>query len=142
ISLLCQNYDSRYISAEPMEGWDSLKARIPYSELYRRAGFWSIYMFDFSFDSLGNVEGFEPTKYLHFDGELETKELKVFGQSDSVFVIRIENILRSFKWKQVVYDSKTVKGRVKLPIMFNQFGFSKWYGVLINIPHPIVNVSH
>ena len=138
--LLGQNIGlNQYISTEPIGGWDSIKSKIMYSELLRRVGFWSIYVIDFSFDSLGNVEKFAPTKFLHFDRELNVRTIEGSEKVDSSMVMNIETIIKSVKWKPVVYDSERIKGRAKIPIIFNLYGFSKLGdGVIINVPLPLV----
>ena len=141
--LLGQGKDSSpYISAEPVGGWDSLKSKISYSEILRRSTFWSIYMVDFTFDSVGSVEKFNPTKRLHFDRDLNIRTLEGYEKYDSSFVVHIESVLKSVKWKPIAYDAQVIKGRVKVPIIFNLFGFSKRDGIIINVPLPIVNVSY
>jgi hypothetical protein len=137
-SASAQNRESDgYISSEPICGWDSLKSKIIQPEIIRRAGVWSIYMLEFSIDSVGNIEKFFQTKTKHFNVELVIDDDKIFKWADSTFILTLQTILNSTKWKHSVYNGAPFNGHIKVPIIINRFGFSNIDGILLNVPLPM-----
>lgn len=98
-----------YHRAAPAIGWDSLKSRMSYPEICKRAGIEGAYRAYLDVDSTGKVLSYkvDPVNYKHSN-----------NNPDSAFVVRIEAALGSTSWIPARTYAKPIRSRLSIPVVY------------------------
>jgi hypothetical protein len=132
--------DDRSVPPHPAITWDSLLAKIPYPEIWRRADLCSLFLTQTSFDSLGNILEFQVTGAVAFNHTVVYSPYEMGDTTSMIFPIakQIEEAFRSVKWVAASCNQTPIPYALKQPILF-MLSNEQFPKILIkNIPKPII----
>ena len=94
---------------KPVIGWDSLRSKMIYPEIGRRAHVEGAFRASIEVDSTGNLADLRITSlnYQH-----------AFNQSDSLFSNYVEQVIRKAQWHPGLENGSPKKMRISVPFLF------------------------
>jgi hypothetical protein len=99
----------KIVLPQPEIGWDSLNSKLKYPDLPLRVGVGGAYITSMTIDSTGGILSINtiPMNYKHTNNDI-----------DSVFVNRIQTVIRSIQWLPAIEKGRRVESQLQIPIVF------------------------
>ncbi len=114
-------YEPGYTPPYPEVSWDSLKAKLTYTELLTRAAVNTFYIVAVSFDTAGTITDFKVLPLAHDDnGGIHLEECPPDRSDLAVSVTKnLEAAFRSVKWKPAIYKGQAIEKSMHYRIYFH-----------------------